>query len=162
MMRSNPISVRGITYPSQASCARALGLSPQTVYQALERGTMHHLGLGATAGDHFKRASVKTCRGWRLGVPVAADPHNKSTFLPDELRRQNAVNAILQASAAFYGFTVADLKGERRFKVLVRARDMAVRRLRDELGLSMPRIGQIMGGRDHTTILESLRRTEGK
>lgn len=42
---SCPVLIRGKHYPSQAAAARALGVSPATVFQALNTGTIDHVGL---------------------------------------------------------------------------------------------------------------------
>lgn len=48
--------------------------------------------------------------------------------------------------------TLDDLRGPRRFAVLIRARQLAMFILRDELQLSFIRIGQLLA-RDHTTVI---------
>jgi hypothetical protein len=42
----NPTRIRGVLYPSQAAAARALGIKPNTVARALNRGTEEFAGLG--------------------------------------------------------------------------------------------------------------------
>lgn len=44
---ANPVSVRGVIYPSQRAAARAHGVTPATVRGALERGTIDNLGIGS-------------------------------------------------------------------------------------------------------------------
>ena len=41
-----PVTVRGVTYPSPKACAAALDLDPNTVRQARKRGTLDSVGLG--------------------------------------------------------------------------------------------------------------------
>lgn len=48
--------------------------------------------------------------------------------------------------------TLDDLRGPRRFATLIRARQLAMFILRDELQLSFIRIGQLLA-RDHTTVI---------
>lgn len=64
---------------------------------------------------------------------------------------------ILAQVAADHGCTVPDLLGRDRSRHLVAARIDAAHRLRD-LDLSTPEIGRLLGGRDHTTILNALSR----
>lgn len=45
-MTATPVRIRGVDYPSQAAAAKALGLSHHTIYSALERGTIDHVGRG--------------------------------------------------------------------------------------------------------------------
>lgn len=66
---------------------------------------------------------------------------------------------ILNEVAREYGLHVADLKGPRRFRPLVLPRQIAMWRLhRERPDLSLPAIGRIMGGRDHTTALHAVRK----
>lgn len=58
------------------------------------------------------------------------------------------------------GLTVADLCGPRRFKDIVRARHAAMYRLNKERSLSLSRIGQLFGGRDHSTVINAIRNVE--
>jgi hypothetical protein len=41
-----PITVRGQTFPSLSACARHFGITPQAVWDALERGNPDAIGLG--------------------------------------------------------------------------------------------------------------------
>ena len=40
-----PVRIRGVTYPSQKAAADALGLHPQTITNALNRGYIDQVGL---------------------------------------------------------------------------------------------------------------------
>ncbi len=41
-----PVTVRGVTFPSMSACARHFGISPQAVWDAIERGRADCIGLG--------------------------------------------------------------------------------------------------------------------
>lgn len=56
------------------------------------------------------------------------------------------------------GITEDEIKGERRSAHIVRARFKAIYRMSTELRWSLPRIGKYMGGRDHTSCLNALRK----
>lgn len=47
-MRGLPVKIRGIHYISHRAAALALGVHPQTVWQALKRGTEDRISLGRT------------------------------------------------------------------------------------------------------------------
>jgi hypothetical protein len=65
---------------------------------------------------------------------------------------------ILQEVADRYGITVADLTSDRRTRFYAFARHEAMARVRKERPhLSLPQIGRIFGGRDHTTVIHALR-----
>lgn len=40
------VTIRGTTYPSMSEAARDLGVSPQAVWDAVERGNTDGVGLG--------------------------------------------------------------------------------------------------------------------
>lgn len=65
---------------------------------------------------------------------------------------------VIEKVAKKYGITITLLRSEGRNQMLVRARREAVFRLREELGYSFPRIGDLLGGRDHTTALHNYRK----
>lgn len=64
---------------------------------------------------------------------------------------------IIREVAARYGVSPDVLRGKTLTYQLLHARREVYRRLRDERKMSYSRIGRIMGGRDHSTILGALR-----
>ncbi|WP_270116649.1 chromosomal replication initiator protein DnaA [Glycomyces algeriensis] len=65
------------------------------------------------------------------------------------------VDQIMQATADYFGVASADLKGNSRSRVLVNARQVAMYLCRELTDMSLPRIGQAFGGRDHTTVMHA-------
>ncbi|MEU6860293.1 chromosomal replication initiator protein DnaA [Glycomyces sp. NPDC046736] len=65
------------------------------------------------------------------------------------------VDQIMQATADYFGVQAGDLKGNSRSRVLVNARQVAMYLCREMTDLSLPRIGQAFGGRDHTTVMHA-------
>ncbi len=61
-------------------------------------------------------------------------------------------STLIRIVAEFYGLTEGDLVGRRRTKLIASARQVAMYLLRVENCLSLPAIGDILGGRDHTTV----------
>ena len=60
---------------------------------------------------------------------------------------------ILTTIAQEYGVTLADLLSHSRSQRVAFPRQIAMYLLREESDLSLPKIGEILGGRDHTTIM---------
>ncbi|RYE54889.1 MAG: hypothetical protein EOP20_11210 [Hyphomicrobiales bacterium] len=74
------------------------------------------------------------------------------------LSRRNKSHDILQAVAELHGVTIADIKGPSRKRKFALARQHAAYEIRRQCHhLSLPMIGRILGGRDHTTILYATR-----
>ncbi len=70
------------------------------------------------------------------------------------------IEEIQQRVAAAFGISRAELVGSSRAATPVRARQVAIFLTRELTDLSLPQIGRLYGGRDHSTILNSVRRIE--
>ncbi|MCW2605622.1 MAG: chromosomal replication initiator DnaA [Frankiales bacterium] len=69
---------------------------------------------------------------------------------------------IMAATAEYFGLTLEDLCGSSRSRVLVSARQIAMYLCRELTDLSLPKIGQMFGGRDHTTVIHADRKIRGQ
>jgi chromosomal replication initiator protein len=67
-------------------------------------------------------------------------------------RTPGAPAQVIALVASHYGLEAEDLLGRRRTAAVAQARQVAMFLLREENGLSLPAIGDYLGGRDHTTI----------
>lgn len=70
------------------------------------------------------------------------------------------VEEIQQRVSESFGISRAELVGTTRATTPVRARQMAIYLTRELTDLSLPQIGRLYGGRDHSTVLSSIRRAE--
>ncbi|MER7963369.1 chromosomal replication initiator protein DnaA [Streptomyces ardesiacus] len=66
--------------------------------------------------------------------------------------------AIMSETADYFGLTVEDLCGSSRGRQLVTARQIAMYLCRELTDLSLPKIGALFGGRDHTTVMHADRK----
>ncbi|HEU4906072.1 MAG TPA: chromosomal replication initiator protein DnaA [Solirubrobacterales bacterium] len=71
-----------------------------------------------------------------------------------------AIEAIQERVAGAFGVSRAELVGSGRSSVVLRARQVAILLTRESTDLSLPQIGRLYGGRDHSTVLNALRRAE--
>jgi chromosomal replication initiator protein len=71
-----------------------------------------------------------------------------------------SVEEIQQRVAEGYGISRAELIGSSRAATPLRARQVAIFLTRELTDLSLPQIGRLYGGRDHSTVLNSVRRLE--
>jgi chromosomal replication initiator protein len=60
---------------------------------------------------------------------------------------------IITATAAYFKLTVDDLYGSSRSQSVATARQIAMYLCRERTSLSLPKIGQLFGNRDHTTVM---------
>ncbi len=76
-------------------------------------------------------------------------------LIPNEQGSQITSATIMAQTAAYFGLTIEDLCGTSRSRVLVTARQIAMYLCRELTDLSLPKIGQQFGGRDHTTVMHA-------
>ncbi len=65
---------------------------------------------------------------------------------------------IMAQTADYFGLTMEDLCGSSRSRTLVSARQIAMYLCRELTDMSLPKIGQMFGGRDHTTVMHADRK----
>jgi chromosomal replication initiator protein len=79
-------------------------------------------------------------------------------FMPDGAGPEITADQIMVSTADYFGVSLEDLRGHSRSRVLVNARQVAMYLCRELTELSLPRIGQAFGGRDHTTVMHADRK----
>jgi chromosomal replication initiator protein len=87
------------------------------------------------------------------GLPLT--PQLVDSALADLLPRRNEVHLedVLQSVAEVFGVTIDRLLGRDRTQAVALPRQIAMYLLREEANLSLPQIGDALGGRDHTTVM---------
>jgi chromosomal replication initiator protein len=68
---------------------------------------------------------------------------------------QITVATVMAQTADYFSLTIEDLCGSSRSRALVNARQVAMYLCRELTELSLPKIGQAFGGRDHTTVMHA-------
>ncbi len=79
-------------------------------------------------------------------------------LIPDEGAPDITAQTIMAQTATYFSLTMDDLCGTSRSRVLVNARQIAMYLCRELTELSLPKIGQTFGGRDHTTVMHADRK----
>ena len=77
-------------------------------------------------------------------------------LIPRPARTPPTGRRILEVTAVTYGHAAADLQGPRRVQPLATHRQVAMYLCRELTDLSLPKIGKVFGGRDHTTIMHGI------
>ncbi|CAN5872596.1 chromosomal replication initiator protein DnaA [soil metagenome] len=77
-------------------------------------------------------------------------------LLPGHEAKSLTASDIILATAGSYGFSVEEVTGKSRRQPLVLCRQVAMYLCRDLTDLSLPKIGNAFGGRDHTTVMHSV------
>ena len=68
---------------------------------------------------------------------------------------------ILAVASEYFSIPIDDLIGGSRSRALVNARQIAMYLCRELTELSLPKIGELFGGRDHTTVMHAERKIRG-
>lgn len=79
-------------------------------------------------------------------------------LITDDDSSQITAASVIAQTASYFGLTIEDLCGSSRSRVLVTARQIAMYLCRELTDLSLPKIGQQFGGRDHTTVMHANRK----
>jgi chromosomal replication initiator protein len=79
-------------------------------------------------------------------------------LITDDETAEITATQIIGQTAAYFGLSIDDLCGSSRSRVLVTARQIAMYLCRELTDLSLPKIGQAFGGRDHTTVMHANRK----
>ena len=79
-------------------------------------------------------------------------------LMPNESNPEITAATIMAQTATFFKLTLEDLCGTSRSRALVEARQIAMYLCRELTDLSLPKIGQTFGGRDHTTVMHADRK----
>lgn len=88
------------------------------------------------------------------GVPMTVE--NIAPVLnPQTERLQASPAAVLEAVADQFEVSTEELKGNSRRREISTARQVGMYLMRQHTDLSLPKIGEVFGGKDHTTVLYS-------
>ena len=69
-------------------------------------------------------------------------------------------SAIIGTTADYFGISIEELTGTSRSRVYVTARQIAMYLCRQLTDLSLPKIGEHFGGKDHTTVMYAVKKVE--
>jgi chromosomal replication initiator protein len=94
----------------------------------------------------------------RQGVDLQLAEIVLKDLIPEAQGPQINAATIMGQTAAYFGLSIEDLCGTSRSRVLVTARHIAMYLCRELTDLSLPKIGQQFGGRDHTTVINADRK----
>ncbi len=114
------------------------------------------------------RSNVRELEGALRKLLAFADFHDREITidlareaLKDMLsvqRAQISVESIQKTVADFYKIKVADMYSQRRPSNIARPRQIAMYFAKELTQKSLPEIGELFGGRDHTTVLHAVRK----
>ena len=89
-----------------------------------------------------------------MGTPVTVDLVKSALtdVVETAAERQIPDSVVVETVASYFGVDIETLKGRKRDKKTAKARQVAMYLLREESQLGLATIGQVLGGKDHTTV----------
>lgn len=105
----------------------------------------------------LKAITVATAKGVKITSYLVESALNRQDEKEDVFFRPDQV---IKNICVFYNIKDTLIKGPKRDSYLAKARHMAMYVLKNDLSLSFVEIGNILGGRDHTTIMYGVRKIE--
>ena len=133
---------------------RILGLAPR--YRPIKT---HEITVDLRTGNRQVVASKRP-----VAEVTEVNPSRHSP-LPPEARqiqvcattgRHESARQIIDAVSAAWGVPVVDLRSKQQTQLISRPRFACFLLLKSRLKFSSPKIGRILGGRDHTTVLSGI------
>jgi len=94
----------------------------------------------------------------RQGVDLSLAEIVLKDLIPSVAGPEITAATIMAQTSTYFSLTIDDLCGTSRSRVLVNARQIAMYLCRELTELSLPKIGQTFGGRDHTTVMHADRK----
>lgn len=96
------------------------------------------------------------------GVPISYEMADDLLAAMGDANRAVTSDDIMRSTAEYYDVTIDDLIGPSKQRSLALARQVAMYLHRSMTDLSTPRIGEIFGNRDHTTVLHAQKQVTNK
>lgn len=94
-----------------------------------------------------------------LGQPLSLDIV-KAAITGRSSRPEISAEEVIKSVCDYYKVRPAQLRGQRRDSFLVKPRQVAMYLLKKEFGLTFSEIGNLLGGRDHTTVMHGVNKVE--
>jgi chromosomal replication initiator protein len=139
---------------SQKNADLKLSIPPEALSIIAERGS----------------TNIRELEGLLQGIMAKADAQRSEVtaelvrdyFGASSERRSRRLrpSSIINKTAQYFNFKPAEIVGQSRKAPLVRARHIAAHLLKIELRLPYEHIGDLLGGRDHTTIMHGVEKIE--
>lgn len=91
----------------------------------------------------------------RQEITIGAAEIALKDLISDQDSLEITAGLIMAQTASYFGMTIEDLTSSDRTRNLVTARQIAMYLCRELTDLSLPKIGSLFGGRDHTTVMHA-------
>ena len=93
-------------------------------------------------------------------INIAAAQNAIRDVLSDNVTVPVLIDRVLSEVSSYFGLTAEDLCSKKRTAEIAMARQIAMYAIREMAAVSLTQIGDVFGGRDHTTVMHSSDRIE--
>ena len=160
-----------------ACIAEVLKLAAESLKLCSENFVLEisHVGIlnafvDAIAPDQSVKKAILECAGQKNlhgisrvcrdnGISEGAENALKEFISPDH-KREITADLIISTVAEHFNLSVQDLKGSKRNSEIVQPRHMAMYLCRNMTNLSLHSIGDVLGKRDHSTIMHGIEKVD--
>jgi chromosomal replication initiator protein len=128
--------------------------------------------VGLFIAENIKTENIRELIGALVRLSAYASFHNEPLSIDlarkslDKflVRRDRMLSSgdITNAVCDYFNVKMNDLKSKKRTKSISLPRQIAMYLLRDKLNLSLQEVGELFGGRDHSTVLHSVQSIDKK
>ena len=138
----------------QAKAAQRLASLPQDVIEFVAKQIQSN--VRELEGALTRLIATSEMTGRAISVQFARDT------LVDLVGRRAHISPsqVIETVAKFYNISVQEIVSSSRSKELVQPRQVAMYLVRQETDASLPEIGALLGGRDHTTVIHGVERVK--
>ena len=130
----------------------------------LDDDVMHYISENMTSNVRQLEGAVKMIMAYRdmMGgeITVASVTKHLKDMFKSGKEFIPTTDLIIEETAKYYMLAPEDIKGQRRTRNTALARQMAMFLIRKLTNLSLKDIGGLFEGRDHSTVLSSIRKVE--
>ena len=93
-------------------------------------------------------------------INIAAAQNAIRDVLSDNVTVPVLIDRVLSEVSSYFGLTPEDLRSKKRTAEIATARQIAMYIIREMAAVSLTQIGDVFGGRDHTTVMHSIHKVE--
>ena len=95
-----------------------------------------------------------------MEINIAAAQNAIRDVLSDNVTVPVLIDRVLSEVSSYFGLTAEDLCSKKRTAEIAMARQIAMYAIREMAAVSLTQIGDVFGGRDHTTVMHSIHKVE--
>ena len=95
-----------------------------------------------------------------VDINIAAAQNAIRDVLSDNVTVPVLIDRVINEVSSYFGLTVEDLRSKKRTADIAMARQIAMFIIREMADVSLTQIGDVFGGRDHTTVMHSVNKVE--